>query len=422
MISAVMARLADPTVSLAAYGGVIFPFALLIESPIIMLLAASTALSKDWQAYCLMRRFMWIGGLSLSAIHLIVAFTPLYYLYAEGILGVPQEIVEPARLGMMIMVPWSAAIASRRFQQGVLIRFGKSREVGLGTAVRLISSALILASGFVIAGIPGIAVGTMAVAVGVVSEALYIGWRVRPVLNDQLRHAPPSEIPLTWGRFARFYTPLFITPFFMFLALPMASAAMSRMPRAMESLAVWPVWNGIVFALRSICFAYNEVVVALLERPQAVQPLWKFAVRLAAVTSAILALFAVTPLGVYYFGTVSALAPPLVAMGMFAMWLALPLPGLTALQNFYQGVIVHSHRTRAIPESILIYLVTIGGILAAGILYGQITGIYVAVVATGAGNAVQVGWLAIRSRNTLDQLSAPDVTPPETPNLGAAAS
>ena len=44
VISAVIARLAYPEISLAAYGGVIYPLALIIESPIIMLLAASTAL------------------------------------------------------------------------------------------------------------------------------------------------------------------------------------------------------------------------------------------------------------------------------------------------------------------------------------------------------------------------------------------
>ena len=57
-VSAVMARLPDPKVSLAAYGGVVFPIALLIESPIIMLLAASTALARDEAAYRVVRRFM----------------------------------------------------------------------------------------------------------------------------------------------------------------------------------------------------------------------------------------------------------------------------------------------------------------------------------------------------------------------------
>jgi len=47
--------------------------ALIIEAPIIMLLAASTALSKDLPSYRLIRRFMmWAGGL-LTGLHILVA-------------------------------------------------------------------------------------------------------------------------------------------------------------------------------------------------------------------------------------------------------------------------------------------------------------------------------------------------------------
>ncbi|HEY5572580.1 MAG TPA: hypothetical protein VIK64_06135, partial [Anaerolineales bacterium] len=122
-LSAVVARLANPEINLAAYGGVVFPLALIIESPIIMLLAASTALSKDWNSYRKLYRFMMVSGAGLTVLHILVAFTPLYYVVVETILGAPQEIVEPARTGLMIMTPWTWSIAYRRFHQGVLIRF-----------------------------------------------------------------------------------------------------------------------------------------------------------------------------------------------------------------------------------------------------------------------------------------------------------
>src|SRR5512134_1247840 len=83
-ISAVIARLANPEIHLAAFGGVVFPLALIIESPIIMLLAASTALSKDWASYMRMRRFMMVSGAVLTALHVLVAFTPLYDIVVVG--------------------------------------------------------------------------------------------------------------------------------------------------------------------------------------------------------------------------------------------------------------------------------------------------------------------------------------------------
>jgi len=48
-INAIVARLPNPEINLAAYGGVVFPIALMIEAPVIMLMAASTALSRDCQ-------------------------------------------------------------------------------------------------------------------------------------------------------------------------------------------------------------------------------------------------------------------------------------------------------------------------------------------------------------------------------------
>ena len=176
-VSAVMARLPNPEINLAAYGGIVLPLALIMESPIIMLLAASTTLSKDWASYVKIRKFMRIAGLILTIVQFVVAFTPVYNLVVQGILGAPAEIVEPGRLGLMFMLPWSWSIAYRRFNQGVLIRFGHSRDIGAGTMVRLGSEIIALAIGFFATAMPGAAVGAAAVGIGVLAEAIFIGWR-----------------------------------------------------------------------------------------------------------------------------------------------------------------------------------------------------------------------------------------------------
>jgi hypothetical protein len=114
IVSAVIARLPNAEINLAAYGGIVFPVALIVESPIIMLLAASTALSKDWDSYAKMRRWMMRTSAALTALHLLIAFTPLYDFVVEKLIGAPAEIVEAGRIGLMIMTPWTWAIAYRR--------------------------------------------------------------------------------------------------------------------------------------------------------------------------------------------------------------------------------------------------------------------------------------------------------------------
>ena len=183
-LSAVVARLPSPETNLAAWGGVVFPVSMLIEAPIIMLLAVSTALSKDWGSYQQLRRFMMVMGASLTLLHFLISFTPLFDLIVVGLINPPAEIVEPARIGLRLMLPWTWSIAYRRFNQGVLIRFGHTKVVGWGTLVRLITDGLVLALGYWIGTIPGIAVAGVAVSCGVLSEALYAGLRVRPMIRD----------------------------------------------------------------------------------------------------------------------------------------------------------------------------------------------------------------------------------------------
>jgi hypothetical protein len=408
MMNAVVARLADPEIHLAAWGGVVWSLALLIESPIIMLLSASTALSKDWDSYCRLRRFMMYTSAALTVLHVLVAFTPLYYVVAVKMIGVPAEIVEPGRVGMMIMVPWTWSIAYRRFNQGVMIRFGQSRAVGLGTVVRLGANGLVLTIGYLIGAIPGIVVATCAIATGVVTEAIYVGLRVRPLLRGPLRVAAPVEPPLTLRSFLAFYVPLAMTALLGMLAQPMVSAGISRMPNAVDSLATWSVVSGFVFMLRSMSYAFNEVVIALLDEPRATRELRRFAIGLATLTSAALLAVAATPLATFWFGRVSALSSHLVAMARIGLWVALPVPGLNVFLSWYQGTIVHSRRTRAITEAVVAFLLGGVAVLLGGVVWGRMTGLYVGLTSLVVGILAQTSWLWWRSRPAMQALQVCD--------------
>jgi hypothetical protein len=395
-LSAVVARLPDAEIHLAAYGGVVFPLALIIEAPIIMLLPASTALSKDWPSYRKVWRYMMTASAALTALHLLVAITPLYYLIVRDLMGIPEQILAPARLGLLIMLPWTWSIAYRRFHQGVLIRFGHTRSVSVGTAIRLSANLIVLLIGYSLGDVPGIVVASSAVAFGVVVEAVYIGIIVSPVLKYELRPAPLIPEPLTTAAFRTFYTPLVLTSLLGFLAQPIGSAALSRMPLPVESLAAWSAVSGLIFILRSPGIAYNEVVVALLEKPASFQPLRRFAGVLALVTSLLLLLICVTPLAEFWFLRFTGLSPQLASLAQQSIWLALPLPALAAAQSWFQGRILHSHNTRPISEAVVVYLISISLVFVAGIAWDKTAGLLVGVLALTLSSLAQAGWLWLR--------------------------
>jgi hypothetical protein len=403
LVTAAMARLADPEVHLAAYGGVVFPLSLLIESPVIMILVASTALCKDWSAYRLIRNFIWSLGAVLTLVHFLVAFTPLYTVIVDDMLGAPKVIMEPARLGLQCMLPWTFSIAVRRFLQGVVIRAGRTRLIGLGTLVRLCISSAVLLSGLVLDLFSGIVVATVAMSTGVMVEAGFMLLFVRPLLKDLKENSPHPVAPLTLKQLGAFYWPLAFTPLITLATLPLVSAAISRMPHALESLAVWPVLGGLSFVFRSVGFAMQEVVVALYDRPHFFEPLKQFVRLISLGTSGTLLLVAATPMSTVWFAWVAALPPDLFALASSALWLVVIFPAFSPWESFYQGQLVRHGLTTRITQAVCLYLAGSSFLLLAGVLYGQVTGLYVGLAAVITGLGIQMWWLWKHSRGVENQ-------------------
>ncbi|MBE2202708.1 MAG: hypothetical protein IAE79_29115, partial [Anaerolinea sp.] len=192
IITAAINRLPDEVVMLAAQG-IVMSLSVMIESPVINMLATSTALVQDYASYRLVRRFTVHLALLLTVVTILVAFTPLFHVVVVTWLEAPPEVARWVKPGMQIMTLWSAAIAWRRFLQGIMIRFGQTRKVAWGTAVRL------LASGGTVAGLAlftpwsGVIIGATALMAGVIAEAIYATVAVRPLLRAELHPDNPPQ-------------------------------------------------------------------------------------------------------------------------------------------------------------------------------------------------------------------------------------
>ncbi len=402
-INAIVARLSNAEINLAAYGGVVFPIALTIEAPVIMLLAASTALSRDWASYQKLKKITLIMGGVLMALHVLIAITPLFDFIANVLLQVPPEVVEPARKGLLFLSPWSFAIAYRRFQQGAMIRHGHSKMVGQTTMVRLITVTVVLTVGYFVKTIPGTILAGIAQGLGVTSEAIYAGLAIRKI-RGAIKDAPKAT-PLTLKRFVKFYFPLALTSSLWLLWQPLISGSISRMPNPLESLAVWSVTTGLIFMFRSPGVAYNEVVVALLEERRSLPMLRKFARNVSLITTAVILLFVLTPLSRFWLGSIAALPPALVEIGRYTLAIAIPLGVVSVYISYFQGMIVNHTHTGAIAEAVTAFLITLFIVLVIGVIWQDFKGVYVAAMSFTVGHLAQMIWLMIRSRKQRHELS-----------------
>jgi len=402
-VNAFIARLDEPVINLAAFGGVVEPMRLLLLSPSIMLLSASTALSKDLTSYFKMRHFMHWVGFALTCIHFLVAFTPLYFIVARNILGVPEEVVTPARLGLMLMLPIPWSVGYRRFQQGAMIRFGHSDAVVVGTVIRLATVFSFLAAGLAFHRLPGIVIGAGALSMGMLVEAVYSGLRIRPIIKGEISTAQYSEI-LSWKIILAFYIPLVMTSLINMMGKSINSAAFSRMPGALDSLAVWPVIWGLVFLLQSLGVSYNEVVISYMGSFHSYQCLKRFTGILASIVFGLTILIWVTPLAAVWFNGFSALPEQLVDDAQVGLWLLMLVPVINVLQSWYQGMILFGKKTRGVTESIVIYLITGSAILLVGVFSQRFSGVYIGAAAATLSYLVQVIWLWFRSRSVVAKI------------------
>ncbi len=408
-LNAVIARNLEPQIHLAAWG-LVFAVALMLASPIMMLLSASTALSRDWPSYGKLNRYSWTLSLGLTALHILLAFTPLFDIVVVGVLAPPPEVVEPARLGLAIMLPYIISLAYRRFNYGVLIRFNRSRAVTLGAFFRLIVDATTFAV-LHFAGVHnGIVLATSIISMGVIAEAAYSGIRVHAVLPE-LRAAPHANVPVTLTGFTRFYVPLVMTSLLMILVQPIGAAGLSRMANPLQSLAVWPVVYSLLNLWTSAGTAFTEAVVVLLEQPRAVTALHNFTIRMGSLMVGLLLVMNATPLAKLWFEYVAALPPELSPTANWALWVALLMPGLAFLQSWYTGTLVNGRHTRAITEAVLIALLVNSGVLITGVMWGKAPGVYVGVVGLVGGNVARTIWLYVRTRGPLGTLRAEERAP-----------
>jgi hypothetical protein len=238
-----------------------------------------------------------------------------------------------------------------------------------------------------------------------VVEAIYSGIRIRPVLKS-LHLLPPSETLIDLRSFSKFYVPLVMTSLLTILVQPMGTAALSRMENPLESLAVWPVIYSLIILWSSAGTAFTEAVVILLEQPRAVTALHNFTIRMATIFVGLLLIMNVTPLAQIWFANVAALEPEMAPTASWALWIAILLPGLAFMQSWYTGTLVNLRQTRGITESVAVSLIVHGGILYAGVMYGEISGIYVGIVGLVAGHVARTIWLWLRTRKAMHSLRA----------------
>lgn len=394
-IQAAIGRLPHIPLNLAGFGLTI-SLALMIESPVIMLISTAIALVDRPESYHSLRRFMLYLNLFCTVLAGLVGFTPLFGYITQTIMGQPQEVVDVARPAMQIMLFWAAAIGWRRFYQGVLVRYGQTRMVSWGTAVRLLSALITSFTLLRWGKIPGAQVAAWTLEVAVFTEAIVITLFARPIVLRQILAKEDKGEPLPLRSIWKFHAPLAATTLMTLAAQPLTAAALARMPERDHTLAAWPVVFMVLLVIRGWGLALQEITLAQGKREEMRPILRKFTWIVGGVTSGVVVIMATTPLLETYMQKVLNLSQPLHSFTRFGVLAGFLLPFLTALGSWARGLLVMKGKTKDVYTGMSYNLATHGSTLIIGVFL-QLPGMLVAAVAFTLASGAEYLYLIHRA-------------------------
>lgn len=391
-IAAIIARLPEPKFNLAAYG-VAFSFALVIEAPVIMIMSASTALVKDKFSFKKLRNFTYIINAVITGLMIVFLIPSIFNFITIDLISLPQEVSDLTYIACIILLPWPGTIGYRRFYQGILIRYNQTRKVAYGTVIRLsmmAGTALFLYLNF---EFDGVIVGAAALSAGVTFEAIASRLMSLDIIK-KLKEKEITDSKISYSEIFTFYYPLALTSLLGLGVHPFVTFFIGQSRMAIESLAVLPVINSLVFIFRSAGLSFQEVGIALVgEKGEDFIPLRNFALKLSLISTGLLFIISLSPLAKLWFYDISGLSIELTEFALLPLIIISIMPALSVLVAFQRSILVASKKTSPITPATAIEVVGILIVLYLCISGFNLVGVVAAMTAFIIGRLGAIAYL-----------------------------
>jgi len=397
----VINRLHHPEINAAAWP-VLMAIAIWVESPVIDLLSTSTTLAKSRQSYEVISKFVWYLLMWVSVAHALVVLTPAYDVVVQGMLGVKPDVAIAARAGLIILIPWSAMIGWRRYLQGILIRHGRTRSIGLGTTARVATLVVMAVILFRFTHLPSVVMASIAVILSVGVEAGFIHWLSRDVISVHFMRSEPSpEAPLTMKKLIGFHVPLSATTMVNLLIMPLVNAGLARSDRPVLALAGCGVAGSILFLHRAVTFCLPEVVITLYKSESYRAKLRSFSLGIGAISSGLILFLGVTRLDRYLFSWLIDAKHPIAEVAHWCYLYSAAVPFVDSAQAYVRGVLTAHHLTVSRLIAVLAAIVVLVGCVIAGVAFRWSGPVLAGASVTGALLAelvvLSIAWTKARS-------------------------
>jgi Na+-driven multidrug efflux pump len=177
LVSLTLARLDEPTLSLAAWP-LVFQAALVIQSPAFALPEVVIALGDRSGGEATLVTFTRRLAIVTSGAMVLLVATPLLGFYLGTIQDATPAVAALARQGLLLFVPLPALAVVSAWLRGLLIHRGATRTVNEATVLNLLVIGSVLGLGLHLRW-PGIEITALAVIAAWIVQMVFLWWRWR---------------------------------------------------------------------------------------------------------------------------------------------------------------------------------------------------------------------------------------------------
>lgn len=402
LMTTTLAHLPAARVNIASLG-IVKSLIVFFESPIIMILHASTALSGERQSRKYLARFTVLACILLSLCLLVLGIPLIFSWFGAQVLGLDSKTLEVAGRMLVLMFLWPAVIGWRRFFQGILIQAGKSKSLASASMARISYVLVSLGLGFYLSWEAVTIIGVSLLG-SIMVEALivtYAAYSTKAITVHGMARDKQDAAPKSLKQVFRYYLPLANSMLVVWGGRFLLIAIIARAVDGSIALAVWPASWGVVLLVANATRMVQQVIIK--NRSQVADGIlvW-FSLSVGALFSMLLLLIPTSPWGSIllkgFLGNDAALlagvSPVLVICAI--------VPFLIALQNALQGFLMSEAKTGSINSATWLGTCVLLFVAGCGV-YQNLSGSKVAAFAMLSAMFVEIGMLTylLYSKNVL---------------------
>lgn len=399
VVTAFLARMPEPQAVLAAYSVSFYTHAVL-GSPVWALQIIVLSYIRDRASVHKLARFGVILILLVSAAQLVLGLTPVGDWFFEDLFGTSPAVATEAKLCMVVSILVLPASILRSLSYGLMMINRRTLLVTMGTVVRMLGLAAILA--LLTRNFHGAVVGVIALSGCIIIETVYavtLGARFYRRLE---RHTAPLP---SYRELWQFSWPIMLMQTAESGMAFSVNFFLGRLPRPELALAAFGVLDSLMRVLLSPLRNLVHTSQTLVRSRADARVLLVFALHMGLAFGALLLALEIPTLQRIVLFDIMGLTPTIADYIMPALRIGVLLAIAMAAAGVFRGLLIASKHTGFIAISSGLRIAAVAVVGLAGLLLGVENGANLGMLALIAAFATEAALLAGRLRR-LDRSNA----------------